>query len=405
VPFGSYKCENGYVLLWRAVTTHTAKTTTSSTTVAPSLSYSRKRTNMLQRKLYRSLLRVGKKFDANPHYKAFIFSSEATFPTDNLQSEFDRRTEIVLANNADQAMKHLVDSFCLPGIFYKPSVSLESTIRRAFRTPLPVELSDVEKDHVGLVALRQLLGCQRLAEETSSAVINADVRSTPSKGKQMVVEPSAMDTVGHSTSSIPLLEPATELEPGVILVAHPLTVEPPLENAVILMTSVAENYCQGLILNHQVRTSFKQTLTRGERTRKGMFLKAFYDCPCFVGGDSKLDHFLNFCIIHQQDHLAGCSTRVDLPWGALEVEEEDVVEAAAPASDAAAAAEPVPSAPEAAEERATAEPAEATATQTNSTGPKDYFYVSQDFQKIGEELTKGTVAARDLKVSSRSVVL
>lgn len=336
--------------------------------------------------MYRTLLKLGRKFDRNPRYKALIFSSEARFPT---AYELDEDMEIVIEQNVDHAMKQLVDSVCSPGIFYKPSVSLESVIRKGFREPLPVELTNSEKTQLGFMAVRLLFNCEKLANELCSTTIESLESKDPGHSRvqaaNVAVEPAPVSADNGPlerafSSNVPLLKEVTKLEPGVLLVSHPTCVQQPLSNAVILVTYVSDDHCSGIILNKEFKERFKGLLAKKERIRYGSFLKEFYDCPCFNGGEGEFDRALNFCIVHQRHELAQYSLKIDLNggfnsiWGDTEKGQHLAGEE-------------------------TVGDRENIDLDGSADGKNGFVYISYDFQNIGQELAKGTVSKKDLKVS------
>jgi hypothetical protein len=201
--------------------------------------------------------------------------------------------------------------------------------------------------------------------------------------------------------STPLLVQADRLEPGVLLVSHPLCVERPLSNAVVLVTHVSEDHCSGMILNKEYKENFKTQLEKRERIRYGYYLKEFYDCACFNGGEGEYLSLMNFCILHQQDSLAEYSERIELSDGkALQAlfgedamdGEEAAVGAAADGNGAVGRT---------GTETATADVSAAPTQQSQSSSGqrKTYVYFSHDFQSIAKELAKGTVKKSDIKVT------
>jgi hypothetical protein len=368
---------------------------------------------MLRNHLYRTLLKLGKKFDKNPRYKAFIFTSEARFPVsatnDDDDDDFERDYDIVMHTNAEKVMKHYVDSVCTPGLFYKPQVSLAQIVRNGFRQPSPVELTTVEQHQLGFMAVRLLFNCERLGNEASSIVINTPEPILPAASDAanqiIAVEPADASIAAKessfsstsSTASAPLLVQADKLEPGVLLISHPLCVERPLGNAIVLVTHVSEDHCSGMILNKEYKENFKTLLDKRERIRYGYYLKEFYECACFNGGEGEYMSAMNYCILHQQDSLAEHSERIELSDGkALQaLFGDDVMECEGDSVDGTA-------------KEHTADghgAANGTGAGTDSTSQqqsgqrKTYVYFSHDFQAISKELAKGTVKKSDIKVT------
>lgn len=352
---------------------------------------------MLRTHLYRSLLKLGKKFDKNPRFKALIFSHEARFSDEN----FDQiGLEINIKHPTDQAMKAFTDQMISNGTFYKPEASLTDLVRDSFRKPLSIELNENEKNQLGFMAIKQLYDCERIANEMSSVKLNSPaLEQTPQiEGQEAVASAAAPSSITNQTTDSPLLTTANKLTEGILLVTHPMRVQFPFTNSVILLSHVTEDHSTGIVLNKQFRDDFKALLARPDRIRYGFYLKEFFECACFNGGDGEFDAPLNFCILHQQDALAGVSRRVNL------------------APDASAALETVfneGNTVVAGDESSSVSSAGQGEVDTNTTTPvavaadvagsgsaqRNYVYISHNFQAVAKELVNGTVSKQDIKVT------
>lgn len=241
---------------------------------------------MLRRQLYRSLMRQAIKFDRNPRMKAFIFTNEATFPSNTDDNVPAGTSESDPVNNA---MSHIVKNYCSPGIFYKPQQSVAQLVRDSFRKP-PLDLNDDQQlNQLGFLALRRFFSCEAIAKHLT--IFRKDVHFEPVK-----------------------MEPVLNAGVGSILVSHPLHTERDYCNSVILVTHTSSHQTSGICLNRQSGGDFKSHLTRKEIVQYGSFLKHFYSMPCFRGGIGRITkkRKINFGILHQQDSLAAISERIDL---------------------------------------------------------------------------------------------
>lgn len=344
---------------------------------------------MLRKHLYRTLLKLGSKFDQNPRMKAFIFTGDARFPEyDEQERDMD---QVILMEDVDRAMKEVVEFVCAPGIFYKPETSLKDVVRSSFRGPPPKDLDEHARNQLGFMAIRLLYNCEKLATELTYKGSSAS-QMTPSIGG---VEAVKAHTAAEPIMSMPLAHPTSELaanmtgdyfqetnelKAGVLLVSHPLRVQYPFNNAVLLLTHVSEDTSAGILLNKEFEGNFKSLLQKLERIRYGHYLKPFYDMPCFIGGDGEFETHLNFCILHQQDSLAHLSLKIPLS-DAINI--GTLLPAADASTEMAVAA------------GAHAETPKIEAAETESA---NYVYISYDFASIGKELLSGNVSKADLKV-------
>ncbi len=317
---------------------------------------------MLKRQLYRSLMRQSIKIDRNPRIKAFIFTSDATFPRDGY--EHVHVEHILNDGTADKAMKQLVQDFCAPGVFYKPEKSLTQLVRKTFREP-PADLNDNQLHQLGFSALRQLINCEAIAKEL---IIYGEI---PHELKGNIVVPASGPTSPNAEVSVAEVASTTvetfsgvvtnAPEVGSILVSHPLRTEDTFSSSVTLVTRVTDDHSSGIILNRDFNGTFKARLSKAERVKYGADLKHFYEMPCFSGGSERYhDHPLDFVILHQLDSLAPFSERIHF------------------------------SSPITTSETAGESSSESVAT--------DYLYISHDFHSIGKEIAAGRVKTGDLKV-------
>lgn len=332
---------------------------------------------MLRKHIYRTLLKLGTKFDQNPRMKAFVFTGEARFPEfDEKEHEMD---QVILMEDVDRAMKDIVDSACAPGIFYKPEVSFKDMVRKNFRSAPMVELDEHAQNQLGFMAIRLLYNCEKLALEltykgptdgqTPLPLSAADV-AQKSISTTTPTESEPASTVHNSA----YFQPTNDIQAGSILVSHPLRVQHPFNNAVLLVTEVTDDGSACILLNKEFEGDFKSQLIKDERIRYGHYLRPFYDMPCFIGGDSMFVrntvNNLNFGILHRQEKLAHLSSKIYL-------------------ADGTDASTFVP--------QFTTEPLGAS-IEASEREKADFVYFSHDFSAIGKELIAGTVVKEDLKV-------
>jgi hypothetical protein len=283
---------------------------------------------MLKVRLFRSLLRLGKNFDRNPQYKAFVYTHLAKF---SKVDDVDKRV-IKLVNEKDKVLSEIVSNFCSSGTYYKPTVSVAQTVRDAFRSNSCVSLATNDQHSLGYTAVRFLSNCQRFGLVISSGPerIHSSISTSSS-----VVQPSdeersseikTMPTVSSGSSANycvgvdpPAVTLAERIAPGTLLLSHPMVITAPLDNAVILITRSADDYHSGMILNLAHIEKFKNQLNKATRVRKGYFLRHLYDCDCFVGGDfggSYDEMSPHFAVLHQKEELAHISEKIILPRAA-----------------------------------------------------------------------------------------
>lgn len=247
--------------------------------------------SVLQRQLYRSLLRQGIKFDRNPRMKALLFTDDALFPAS--------ADEVPHALNHDDfvatELTRLVRQNCTYGMLYKPQRSVAELVRESFREPSLI-LGVPELNQLSFLALRRLFSCEAIAKQLT------------------VVQKDSFCELTHGRDS--LVKPITSAEVGSILVSHPLQTDRDLSNSLILVTHIRGSSSSGISLNRQCG-DFKSQLTRKECIQYGSFLKPFYSMPCFQGGAGRISkkRKINFAILHQQESLASISERIELPGG------------------------------------------------------------------------------------------
>lgn len=355
---------------------------------------------MLRKHLYRTLIKLGSKFDQNPRMKAFIFTGEARFP------EFDENEremkEDIHMEDVDTAMKEIIESICAPGSFYKPEVSLKEIVRISFRASPSKALDDNARNQLGFMAIRLLNNCEKLATEltykgpTGGQAVQLHSRGEPLISAEINValplDASHIVTAASEGAITDYFQETDELKAGVLLVSHPLCVKYPISNAVCLVTHVSDDHSAGILLNKEFHVTFKSMLAKLERIRYGHYLKPFYDMPCFIGGEYEFDTHLNFCILHTQDSLAHLSHKIPLS-GAIDIDTFFTPAVAtqqdASASSVAVAAEPVADSVA----QGSAQSAGAGAGES-----ANYVYMSHDFASIGKELLSGNISETDLKV-------
>ena len=243
---------------------------------------------MLQRQLYRSLLRQGIKFDRNPRLKALIFTNDAVFPASADECPHGDGDDFV-----DNELNRLVRQNCTYGMFYKPQSSVAQLVRESFREP-HFSLGGPQFIQLGFLALRRFFSCEAIAKHLT------------------IVQKDAFFDLTHGRDK--LIRPVTSAELGAILVSHPLQSDRDLSNSLILITHIRKSGTNGISLNRQCG-DFKSQLSRKECIQYGSFLKHFYTMPCFRGGAGRISkkRKINFAILHQQESLASISERIELP--------------------------------------------------------------------------------------------
>ena len=364
---------------------------------------------MLRKNLYRTLFNLGKKFDKNPRYKAMIFTSEARFRRIHSDDTGDRHSSVEMKTNLDISMKYYVDKVCSPGFFYKPSISLADVVRDGFRNPPPVELSAMERNQLAFMAIRFLFNCKKLGDKMSSlcpvnspnviisnneanAVVNIELCEQDKQTQKLLFNPA---------NNKPLLTIQPTPTAGSLLVSHPLHLQYPFNNTVILLTEVENNYSSGFILNKSSLV-FKELLRPQDIELHGSYLSPFYDQPCFLGGFGLSAGAHQCVILHQIDALAQYSKRIDLcDSTSLQATFNWVVHlqnAAAAATEQVSSVELEGEGLSVEESKSAGQATPALPTTNPGTNSKNFLYASYDFKSIGNELKKGTIDIKDLKV-------
>jgi len=197
------------------------------------------------RVLYRSLLKVAKSFDAKPARKVY-FTSEPAF-------------------------RDAIGAYLKPGFlkaYCPPVVDFSSCVRIAFATEKELGPS-LDTGIEALLKLNQSLAIanKNLVNETGPPHLETDIRCVPT----------------------------TSLEPGVILVAHPLLntlsdegTRSRFKRTCVLICESDHTGWQGLILNSPLETNLKQLLPLGLIQQHAELLRPFFEQSVWSGGPEEV---------------------------------------------------------------------------------------------------------------------
>lgn len=266
--------------------------------------------------LYRSLLRLGSKFDGSPVAKAMIYIKIPVAPT-------------VMNNVSAQYYVEVLEEFLRKKQFYHPLISsspsdsheddkssIQSLIKKHFRIQEHIASTTFRID-TGFSILRKLAniwhthqiveeqeqqqleqgGANRdLSSSSSSSSVAACVGTEPSGSSSRrrssddddeTAAPSFLDLSGALKRKV-AVEMTNELGKGVILVSHPL-LNGPLYRSVILMLEHGENGSYGVVINKPTSHTVKGAVVNLPTE----LLKRFGDAPVLFGGPVRRMQYLH----------------------------------------------------------------------------------------------------------------
>lgn len=198
------------------------------------------KSNVFNRSMYRSLLRVSRKMDAKPVSKALIYKS--TLEEEGL-------------DNAGQYYSKLLKEVMDEGYYMHPAkcaTSLEAMVRREFRSTaedpddaLDVALFCLKKTSTLLSLYTRLTF---VTDTTSSSEVSPS--TDKHEGQEALNKPAEVAgiAVQDNLPSIGVLHETKDLQPGMLLISHPL-MEGPFRRSVILVLEHTDRGSYGLVIN------------------------------------------------------------------------------------------------------------------------------------------------------------
>lgn len=251
--------------------------------------------SLLRKKLFRTLLRIGKRFDKNPQFKLFIYSNEIKFGSENINNY-----EVHL-DDTEQAMKTLIESYCsgdnqanLTAMLYKPNEqsSLSEFIKYHYRHQHFNMLNNNQLDELGLLSIRILFKSLNLGSELINnqdhldmipQYFDVDNKGNNDTSKQDKSWVNQYRNNNNSLSETKVFHEVSTLQEGVLLVSHPLWLQKPLSHSIMCILShlsSTEQQTVGILLNklykYKIKDKFKNSTRRG-------YLQAFKDFSCYYG--------------------------------------------------------------------------------------------------------------------------
>lgn len=331
---------------------------------------------MLTRLLYRTLLKLSRKFEERPVTKAFVFSEQIRF---DQSDDFSTESRLKDMKFPERALHSEIYEFCSPGVLYLPRKSIATSVKAAFRAEDFYGLDTTTRIDCAFLAIRYLSHVQKIAGELTQLPAHAEDSSSG----------STISSVGDiSERASASIVHVPELQTGSLLLSHPLWIPWPYNHSIILVWSYTEDHAIGLLLNKLYHVKFKEKLTKRERLRHTE-LKIFHDCPCFYGGNAENLTSLNFSIIHRKHELAGISEKIELPSGVKAASVMDMLhehDASSPSSTGATAATAAASAAAASEEA------------QSSHQLDNVLYLTHNFEAVGAAISNGSISKHEIKV-------
>lgn len=187
---------------------------------------------MLYRRLYRRMMKIGQQFDRRPAFKAFVFTDKVSFEYGD-----EQESEIVYNyTNYEKSMQDLLRSFCSPGQLYVPKKLLTNLIKNAFRGKnngvdgSEIGLNRTESIDLIFLSMRYLFRCQNIAF-------------------QLTEKHEPLHLLNKWEAKLAPVELLPEMCDGALLLSHPLWMNWPYSNSLVLVSSYSEDHAVGFILN------------------------------------------------------------------------------------------------------------------------------------------------------------
>eukprot|EP01036_Dinobryon_divergens_P033630 gene33630-43465_t len=227
--------------------------------------------------LYRSLLRLGKKFDSNPGARCLIYRDSNY----HFSPPYRPYQKVVHASKSVEYYGSFLDILLGERNFYHPLnqsyesadlTTLESLIRNEFSIRTDHELTEVERKDVAFAALRKLSSIWNSYQSSRSVSSESPAKSHDKKLKVQKVEEEKVESVEENVSEsirqpstwqgfshfqsiqVPLaMEKVDKLSCGVTLVAHPLLPGPLRKACVLILEHSAAHGSYGLIINRPTK--------------------------------------------------------------------------------------------------------------------------------------------------------
>ena len=201
--------------------------------------------------VYRQLLRLGRRLDANPLSKALLIAQPAHL--------FDRRSRALVELPSLSGWAKMLERFN-GGEFYAPENSAVGAVKASRGNPVEGDLIDT-----GLMALKALSYAVQGGEELAS--IGFDCGAPDS-----------------AVARISAIRAATDVRPGSLLLTHPVSClkQPTLHHSVILIVAVDEDSVSGVIINKPLELSLGAAVSEDIRDVLGPDLAS---SPLYKGGD------------------------------------------------------------------------------------------------------------------------
>lgn len=317
---------------------------------------------MLVRRIYRSLFRITTKLDKKSVLKSFIAADRGEY-YDRIETKWVPLDNVRDANDeVATALRVLAKVHCSGGMFWLPNstkFSLSQMLSHHFRekTSSVGTLNQQQRLDLAFSVFRYLSRCSRLG--TLLTKVDDDLESLSAE-----VESNGGDELFSSTA----------LEPGSILIAHPMLYQNPLTQSILLIVSHSvEEGTLGLVVNSPMNCLLGAKVSP-DTLRDFPYLTVFAECELYQGGDVISPQPL--ALIHQVDSLSHCSQKI------LSVE---------PSCNSNANVD----------QSKDATDNENALNQNSNSGA---LYYTQDIKVIAEEILAGRARAEDFKVRSRCTI-